>query len=370
MSATTTPSGRRGAAWSAKRKEVRELMRPYARSSYLRGLWAVLFDFVLWAIALTVVVQAHSVVAKLAAGLVLGWIISRLFILGHDAAHQSLTPSRVLNGVVGRVLFLPTLCPFSIWVAGHNVAHHGFAGLRRRDIPWVPLSPEQYRALTHAERWVYRIYRAWWGAGLYYAVSVWWPKQIFPPGKVRRVFTWDSWLVTAFMALQISAFLLAAALTDQSPWLLLGCGIVLPLITWFYIAAFVFFVHHTDLDARWYDDEVTWRAVQPELSGTRSTRLPLHADVLLHAVLEHTAHHMNAKIPSYRLAAAQRKLETRYPEEVQRHRLTLRGYIKATKRCQLYDGIQHRWFSCAEVEKMPMTVQSAPAMATRRRSAA
>jgi acyl-lipid omega-6 desaturase (Delta-12 desaturase) len=127
-------------------------------------------------------------------------------------------------------------------------------------------------------------------------------------------------------------------------------GIVLPFMIWLYVAAIVFYVHHTDLDTRWYDDKDEWRAAQPNLEGTRSIQLPLRLDVLLHHVMKHTAHHVNAAIPCYRLAAAQRALELQYPEEVALHRITVRRYIEITRRCQLYDTRLHRWVRFAELE--------------------
>ena len=275
-----------------------------------------------------------------------------MFVLGHDACHQSLTPSRRLNIFLGRVLFLPTLTASSLWIAGHNIAHHGHPGLRFHDVPWVPLSPSQYFALSASRRWLYRVYRSWWGGGLYFALDVWWKRQMFPRGKTRRVFVWDSCLVTAFLGFQVSVYCIIALQTGQSPVLLIALGVVLPFVVWLHLAAFVFYVHHTDPSARWYDDKGEWRSAQPNLEGTHSITLPLRLDVLLHHVMEHPAHHVNAAIPSYHLAAAQRALEKCYPEDfVQRH-ITIRRFIEITRRCELYDGKGHQWLTFSKVESM------------------
>jgi omega-6 fatty acid desaturase (delta-12 desaturase) len=300
-------------------------------------------------------VRVPDLSGKVAGSLVLGLSMSRLFVLGHDACHQSLTPSRRLNRWIGRVLFLPTLTCYSLWQAGHNVVHHGFAGLRSRDTAWVPLSPAQYMLLSPGKRRLYRAYRSWWGAGFYYALDVWWKRQIFPRGKIRPAFLWDSWLVTAFLVAQVTAYIWAADRTDQSAILLVALGICLPFVVWLYMAAIVFFVHHTDETVRWYDDESEWRAAQPNLDGTHGTHLPLRLDLLLHHAMEHTAHHVNASIPSYRLAAAQRALEDRYPSEVPLRTITLRRYIEITRHCQLYDSILHQWVTFADVETAPVT---------------
>ena len=67
---------------------------------------------------------------------------SRLFIIGHDDCHLSLTPSRRMNRIIGRLCFLPSFTPYSLWEVGHNVAHHGCNKLRGHDYVWEPLSPQ------------------------------------------------------------------------------------------------------------------------------------------------------------------------------------------------------------------------------------
>lgn len=348
--------------WSAKRKEVREQLRRFAKPSYGRALPRVALDLLLYAFLSVAVVLATEIGWKVAASVALGVTISRMFVLGHDACHDSLTPSRRLNAWLGRILFLPTMSCASLWIAGHNVSHHGFTGLRGRDIPWVPLSPEQYAALPRAKRWLYRVYRSWWGAGIYYGIDVWWRRQYFPRGKVRPVFLRDSWLVTVFMAVQIAAYAGAALATGQSATLILLLGIALPFAIWLYMAAIVFYVHHTDETARWYDDEREWRAAQPNLDGTHGTTLPLRIDALLHNALEHTAHHVNPSIPSYRLADAQRALRQRWPDEVPTRPITLRRYLAITRTCQLYDGRKHQWVSFAAVDLPAVRVAAAGAV--------
>ena len=79
---------------------------------------------------------------KLVFGILIGLSISFLFVIGHDACHDSLTPSHRLNMVLGRLCFLPTLHPFVCWELGHNRLHHGWTNLRGVDYVYTPYSPE------------------------------------------------------------------------------------------------------------------------------------------------------------------------------------------------------------------------------------
>ncbi len=334
----------------SKRAALRAHVRQYARPRYVQGLSLVALDLFFFSIFSFAVVELDHLGWKLLASIGLGIAISRLFVLGHDAAHHSLTPSKRLNTLIARLVFLPTYTCLSLWKAGHNVAHHGFAGLRSRDIPWVPLAPEQYLSLSRSQRCLYRAYRSWWGPGLYYGIDIWWKRLIFPTGKSRSIFVWDSLAVSAFFAVQIAAYAVVANLTEQSAILLITLGVILPFLLWLHFASLVFYVHHTDTDSRWYDDETEWRKAQPDIAGIRNVHLPFRLDLLFHHALVHTAHHVNTTIPSYRLAEAQRELARLYPSEAKVRKISVRHYAEITRRCQLYDSARHRWLTFAEVE--------------------
>ena len=112
--------------------------------------------------------------------------IARLFVIGHDACHGSYTRYDWLNKIVGRIAFLPSLTPFSLWDVGHNVAHHGFTNLKGRDQVWVPMSAEEWQAASKVRRVLERIYRSGFGQGLYYLIEMWWKKLILPTQETRR----------------------------------------------------------------------------------------------------------------------------------------------------------------------------------------
>ena len=81
---------------------------------------------------------------KVFASLVAALWIARLFVIGHDACHGSYTPNKTLNKWIGRIAFLPSLTPYSLWEIGHNLAHHGFTNLKGRDYVWTPYSPSEF----------------------------------------------------------------------------------------------------------------------------------------------------------------------------------------------------------------------------------
>src|SRR5487761_2664695 len=119
------------------RKIVRGWLIPLCSKGTLLPLLLLVFDFALFFGAIAATVLLTPVWAKIGVGLVAGFIIGRLFILGHDACHQSFTPHRGLNRVLGRIAFLPSLTPYSLWDIGHNLVHHGQTNLKGFDFGWA-----------------------------------------------------------------------------------------------------------------------------------------------------------------------------------------------------------------------------------------
>jgi omega-6 fatty acid desaturase (delta-12 desaturase) len=115
------------------RKVIRSWVEPYAVKQTSKAIFLLVADILIWLALIAGVVFIENLLVKIILGNIAGFWIGRLFILGHDACHQSYTPHRELNKVLGRIAFLPSLTPFSLWEVGHNVVHHGQTNLKGFD---------------------------------------------------------------------------------------------------------------------------------------------------------------------------------------------------------------------------------------------
>ncbi len=329
------------------RKVIRGWLAPLVEKSTLRALLMLAFDYAAFLALIAGTVLLMPVWAKLLCGLGAGFVIGRLFIIGHDACHQSLTPHRGLNKVLARIAFLPSITPYSLWDTGHNVIHHGYTNLKGVDFVWAPLSAQEFAALTPVQRTLQRLYRSGWCPGLYYLVEIWWKREFFPSRQYmptrRAIFTQDSALVAAFGVLWIAAISSAAWATGQSPWLLLACGVLLPFAFWCSMIGFVVYVHHTHVKVSWHDNKAAWTAAAPFVSTTVHLTFPLKIGALLHHIMEHTAHHVDMSIPLYRLKQAQAKLEDMLPGRIIVQRFSWRWYFQTARACKLYDFSRECW---------------------------
>lgn len=304
-------------------------------------------DICLFAGAASITLLAGNLTLKAVGSLLMTAGIVRLFMIGHDACHGSYFGSKILNGIVGRVAFLPSLTTFSLWAVGHNVAHHGFNNLKGRDQVWTPYSKQEFDSLPRHRRVLERIYRSGLGWGLYYFLEMWWRKLYFPSrrqiGSSRANYKLDSVLVTAGAALWITLVALVAHYTDQSFWVLAALAIVVPFMLWNIAIGFVVYVHHTHPAIAWYHKRQEWQRSRAYLTSTVAVQFPFRLDRLLHNIMEHNAHHQNPRIPMFALREAQRELRERTSETLKTYRLSWRSYRDCVRRCKLYDYHNHAW---------------------------
>jgi acyl-lipid omega-6 desaturase (Delta-12 desaturase) len=329
------------------RKVIRSWLKPIIEQKTLPAISLLVLDWALFAAFMAGTVLLAAWWAKLLCGVAAGLMIGRLFIIGHDACHQSFTPHRRLNRVLGRIAMVPSLTPYSLWQAGHNVVHHGYTNLKGVDFVWAPLTRHEYHALPRGRRVLEHIYRSGWGPCLYYLVEMWWLRMYFPRerylGTRRPEFFWDGIFVTATAAVWIGGLVASAAVTGQSAWLLIGVGFVVPFLLWNALIGFVVYVHHTHPTVQWHDDKAAWSRAAPFVSTTVHLTFPLRIGALLHHIMEHTAHHVDMSIPLYRLRGAQQLLEHTLPGRVVVQRFSWRWYFDTARRCKLYDFERRCW---------------------------
>ena len=85
-------------------------------------------------------------------------MIGALFIIGHDAAHNSFTPYSWLNRLLGRLVLLPAWHPYTSWAYAHNTLHHGGTNLRGKHPDFTPLTKEEYDRLPRWRRLLEKFY--------------------------------------------------------------------------------------------------------------------------------------------------------------------------------------------------------------------
>ena len=329
------------------RKVIRSWLEPIVKKNTAYAVFLVAVDLLLFAGAISATVLLSNPFLQMLAAAFTGLVIGRLFILGHDACHQSLTRHRRLNRWLGRLVFMPSLTAYSLWDVGHNVVHHGYTNLKDFDFVWQPYSLEAYQALPAWRRGLEVVYRSGWAPWLYYGVEIWWKRMVFPSKALmptaRKVFTADCLLVTGVAVVWMASLVAAAFTRGQSVLWLLFVAFTLPLFFWKALIGFVVYVHHTHTRVDWYDNKKAWSAASPFVSTTVHLKFDAGIGAVLHHIMEHTAHHVDMSVPLYRLQRAQALLEEKLPGQIIIQRFSWAWYFQTARCCKLYDFERACW---------------------------
>jgi omega-6 fatty acid desaturase (delta-12 desaturase) len=293
--------------------------------------------------------------ARLVMSFVTGLAAAILFVVGHDACHGSLTPNSRWNAVLGRIAFLPSLHPFAAWEYSHNALHHGWTNLRGKDPVYCPRTVEEFRSLSPMQQRIERAYRSWIGLLPLYLVTIWWRLEISPSREhrihidKRGTFRADRGLVAAFAALQTLVVVMARGQSGDG-WLAILAGVclsvVVPFLVFAWLIGFATFQHHTHQQILWYGDEDEWTFFRAQVQSTVHVEFPRWIELMLNNIMEHTAHHVDPRVPLYRLTGAQDALENAFGEEnIIKERFSFAGMSRTFRMCQLYDFEEHRWLT-------------------------
>ena len=277
-------------------------------------------------------------------------MLGALFIIGHDAAHNSFTPYGWMNRLLGRLVLLPAWHPYTSWAFAHNVLHHGGTNLRGKHPDFVPMTKEEYERLPPWRQRLERLYRSPLGPGFNYLFSFYFGYILFPTkGRrppQRRQFEWDRFLVFGFFALQvIGMYLLARQKSGLflPPLAYAFFDVILPWLIWIQFMGFVSFIQHTHPRLAWYDDPKEWSFYHVQLKSSTHVVFPFPIERMLNNIMDHAAHHIDPTIPLYHLPKSQRLLERSCEEHAAIVSWSPRQYLELCRVCKLYDFRRHCW---------------------------
>jgi omega-6 fatty acid desaturase (delta-12 desaturase) len=248
----------------------------------------------------------------LALALPTGALLVRIFIIQHDCGHGSFFASRRANALVGRLCSLITLTPFANWGRQHALHHADWNNLDRKgggaDIYSSCLTVRAYRALSPRRRLLYRLPRHPLVANLLL------PPLIFVLLYRLPFDTPNGWRrerrSVHFTNLALAATFGALVVLFGWRQVLL---IHLPVMAVASIAGvWLFSLQHRFETARW-TTEGDWSFAGAALQGSSWFGLPRFLHWLTGNIGFHHVHHLNPRVPSYRLRAAHEAVHALLP---------------------------------------------------------
>ncbi len=281
----------------------------YQAPALTSGLWQIansVLPLIAAVIALHYVLATDSwwtVLAYIALVVLAGGLVVRVFIIQHDCGHGSFFASRRANDVTGFLCGLVTFTPYQNWARQHAGHHANWNNLDRRasgaDIYSTCVTVKEYRAMGGWSRLGLRLTRT----PLVYLGLI--PPLVFLVLYRLPFDTPRAWTRERRSVHLNNAMLLAAFVAMGLP---LGFGNVLlihlPIMSVAAIVGvFLFSVQHRFEETLWARQDA-WSAVDSALKGSSYLKLGPVLRWFTGNIGYHHIHHLNSRIPNYRLAEA------------------------------------------------------------------
>lgn len=261
--------------------------------------WQLLNTFLpycgLWVLMVLSIRHGYPYTVTLTLAAVAALFLVRLFILFHDCVHGSLFPKQGLNTFFGHTLGLLVFTPFDDWRFSHLRHHASYADLDARgfgDI-WT-LTKAEYKQASATKRMGYRLYRnpvVLFGLGALFSFLL---RYRLPTRKAKRR---ERVSVLFTNLLIISVVLLAANTIGWRTYLLIQLPVV-----WVAgaVGVWLFYVQH-QFEGVYWARRRDWNALRAAMEGSSFYRLPPLLRWFSANIGYHHVHHLNARIPNYRL---------------------------------------------------------------------
>ncbi len=319
--------------------------RTYANEQPLASWWH--FVTTLGALTVSACIAGLSDVLwlRLLGCLLTGLTLVRLFIVYHDYQHQAILKGSPLAKALLSLYGYVMLTPPSVWRRSHDHHHRHNSKLFGASIGSFPImTTENYRAATDLQRLEYRIARSPF-------IIIFGYLAVFMFGMCVRPFIMDfrkHWDAPLSLCVHFS---LIGALCLFADWQTALLVLVLP--TWIAstMGAYLFYIQHNFPDAKIRRCE-EWSYTKAALKSSSFLELSPVMHWFTGNIGYHHVHHLNAKIPFYRLPEAMAALkELQSPS-----RTSLRiGDIAGCLRLKLWDTRLDRFVTFADAKMQSVT---------------
>jgi len=332
----------------ANPNELKRQTARYAETDTKKSLFQVcntIVPFVLLWCAAYAGLSVSYALALLFAAAASGFLI-RTFILFHDCCHQSFFKSRRANDLLGTLTGVLTHVPYRRWKHDHSVHHATSGNLDKRGVGdiWM-MTVAEYAASPWWRKAGYRLYRnpaVMFGLG---PIAVFLIQYRFNRKGASRKERMNTWLTNILI---IAMYLLLGLVAGWKAML----AVQFPI---FYLAGvlgiWLFYVQHT-FEHSYFEPSNEWDFVQAAVEGSSYYKLPKPLQWITGNIGFHHVHHLNQKVPNYRLEQAHHAAPLLRLAPV----ITLRSSLKSL-RFRLWDETGKTFVSFKEAKALLRSTQ-------------
>ena len=273
--------------------------RVYASESPARSWWYALSTAALLVASLAATLALPWLPARLAASILAGLLTLRFFVIYHDHQHHTILVNSRLADVLMAVFGVWSLSPSTIWRSSHNHHHNHNSKLRGSHIGSFPiLTAEAFRQASPKQRFTYLFQRhpltLLFGYPFIFLFGMCLNPWLNHPRK--------HWDCLAALLLHVAV---GVALVAGFGWDALLLTQTLPCLIACAFGAYLFYVQH-NFPGVVFRDNAHWTYEAAALESSSFLRLSPVMAWFTANIGYHHIHHLNPKIPFYRLPQAMR----------------------------------------------------------------
>jgi omega-6 fatty acid desaturase (delta-12 desaturase) len=312
------------------RKDINDLVKPYAHPNNIHAVWQIINTLIPYGLILY---MTYWMITKdipyffvLPLLIVAALFLVRIFILFHDCTHSSFMTSKTAMTILGHLFGILTFTTFHQWQREHKEHHRTVGNIDKRGTGDVwTMTVLEYKNASRLKRLGYRLYRH------PFFLFVIGPFYVFVIGQrlplqIKNKKDLISLIITNIGI--VSIFLLVTFTIGIRYYLLIQVPIIFIASS---LGVWLFFVQHQYEEVYW-EESKEWDVTEAALKGSSIYRLPLLLDWFTGNIGYHNIHHLNARIPNYKL----RKLFHKAPSFHTSKQIRLLESIRLAK-LYLYD---------------------------------
>lgn len=273
----------------------------FAKEDRRLSWYYLLSTLALTALAFSLTYFATFVAFRVSSGILAGLLTARLLVIYHDFEHEAILNKSFSASLIMKTIGLLTLTPPSIWEESHEHHHHTNSRFSTFVLGSFPtISTDTYQRLRPAARLKYLLIRHPLMILFAYIPIFLVSFCLWPFCENPRKY-WDCGLSVTIH------ILIACILWITGGWMSLLCTLIVPSLVTFSIGGYIFYAQHNFPEVILNDDD-SWDYFDAALRSSSYIRMNRVMRWFTANIGYHHIHHVNARIPFYKLPAAMAKV--------------------------------------------------------------
>jgi acyl-lipid omega-6 desaturase (Delta-12 desaturase) len=279
------------------RNSIIQATMPFTAENRALSWYYFLSTLILIASAYAATVLFQSPYLKFASGILAALFMTRMFVIYHDFQHEAIFRKSVIVKVFMTFFGIVALAPVSIWDESHEHHHHNNSRFSMFVVGSFPVvSKERFLGLSRAGRIKYLVIRHPLMIAFAYIPIFLVSFCLWPFFENPRKY-WDCGVAA------IVHVLIATALYLSGGFQLLLFSLLIPCLVMYALGGYIFYAQHNFPKVVFRDDR-NWSYLDAALNSSSYIRMNRVMRWITANIGFHHVHHVNPRIPFYRLPEA------------------------------------------------------------------